>query len=111
MMVLLEPLKHSNNNLQGNGEIEILFPSYYRVYYCVLAETPSSPSIVRVESYSSTAMVEFEEPDSTGGVPILKYKAEWRPTGAETWQTSNFSARDGNLKDHFFFSIIVVSCM
>ncbi|PIO37652.1 hypothetical protein AB205_0124680 [Aquarana catesbeiana] len=39
-------------------------------------------------------MVEFEEPDSTGGVPILKYKAEWRATGAEIWQTANFSARD-----------------
>ncbi|XP_056400781.1 neural cell adhesion molecule 1 isoform X3 [Hyla sarda] len=63
-------------------------------FILVQAETPSSPNIVRVESYSSTAMVEFEEPDSTGGVPILKYKAEWRHTGAETWQTSNFSARD-----------------
>ncbi|XP_044138209.1 neural cell adhesion molecule 1 isoform X2 [Bufo gargarizans] len=63
-------------------------------FILVQAETPSSPTIVRVESYSSTAMVEFEEPDSTGGVPILKYKAEWRPTGAEKWQTSNFSARD-----------------
>ncbi|XP_069804832.1 neural cell adhesion molecule 1 isoform X1 [Dendropsophus ebraccatus] len=63
-------------------------------FILVQAETPSSPTIVRVESYSSTAMVEFEEPDSTGGVPILKYKAEWKPTGAETWQTSNFSAQD-----------------
>ncbi|XP_073441408.1 neural cell adhesion molecule 1 isoform X2 [Dendrobates tinctorius] len=60
----------------------------------VQAETPSSPNIKKVESYSSTALVEFEEPDSTGGVPILKYKAEWRTTVAETWQTSNFSARD-----------------
>ncbi|KAM4015955.1 neural cell adhesion molecule 1 isoform 2-T2 [Anomaloglossus baeobatrachus] len=63
-------------------------------FILVQAETPSSPNIIRVESYSSTAMVEFEEPDSTGGVPILKYKAEWRTTVAETWQTSNFSARD-----------------
>ncbi|XP_075695846.1 neural cell adhesion molecule 1 isoform X3 [Rhinoderma darwinii] len=63
-------------------------------FILVQAETPSSPNILRVESYSSTAMVEFEEPDSTGGVPILKYKAEWRTAGAETWQTSNFSARD-----------------
>ncbi|XP_040181942.1 neural cell adhesion molecule 1 isoform X6 [Rana temporaria] len=63
-------------------------------FILVQAETPSSPTILKVESYSSTAMVEFEEPDSTGGVPILKYKAEWRATGAETWQTANFSARD-----------------
>ncbi|KAM3920947.1 neural cell adhesion molecule 1 isoform 5-T5 [Leptodactylus fuscus] len=63
-------------------------------FILVQAETPSSPNIIRVESYSSTAMVEFEEPDSTGGVPILKYKAEWRPAVAETWQTTNFSVRD-----------------
>lgn len=63
-------------------------------FILVQAETPSSPTILKVESYSSTAMVEFEEPDSTGGVPILKYKAEWRATGAEIWQTANFSARD-----------------
>ncbi|XP_018424911.1 PREDICTED: neural cell adhesion molecule 1-A-like, partial [Nanorana parkeri] len=63
-------------------------------FILVQADTPSSPNILKVESYSSTAMVEFEEPDSTGGVPILKYKAEWRAAGAETWQTANFSARD-----------------
>lgn len=63
-------------------------------FILVQAETPSSPTILKVESYSSTAMVEFEEPDSTGGVPILKYKAEWRATGAEIWQTANFSAQD-----------------
>ncbi|XP_068096859.1 neural cell adhesion molecule 1 isoform X3 [Hyperolius riggenbachi] len=63
-------------------------------FILVQAETPSSPNILRVESYSSTAMVEFEEPDSTGGVPILKYKAEWRLATAETWHTANFSARD-----------------
>ncbi|XP_077314250.1 neural cell adhesion molecule 1 isoform X5 [Lithobates pipiens] len=63
-------------------------------FILVQAETPSSPTILKVESYSSTAMVEFEEPDSTGGVPILKYKAEWRATGAEIWQTGNFSTRD-----------------
>ncbi|XP_075047454.1 neural cell adhesion molecule 1 isoform X6 [Mixophyes fleayi] len=63
-------------------------------FILVQAETPSSPNILRVESYSSTAMVEFEEPDSTGGVPILKYKADWRLKVAETWHSSNFSARD-----------------
>ncbi|KAM5141571.1 neural cell adhesion molecule 1 isoform 2-T2 [Mantella aurantiaca] len=63
-------------------------------FILVQAETPSSPNILRVDSYSSTAMVEFEEPDSTGGVPILKYKAEWRAAGADIWQTANFSARD-----------------
>ncbi|XP_072281639.1 neural cell adhesion molecule 1 isoform X9 [Pyxicephalus adspersus] len=63
-------------------------------FILVQAETPSSPTILRVESYSSTAMVEFEEPDSTGGVPILKYRAEWRAAGAMTWQTADFSTRD-----------------
>uniref|UniRef100_A0A663M0H9 Neural cell adhesion molecule 1 n=1 Tax=Athene cunicularia TaxID=194338 RepID=A0A663M0H9_ATHCN len=47
-------------------------------FILVQADTPSSPSIDRVEPYSSTAQVEFDEPEATGGVPILKYKAEWR---------------------------------
>ncbi|KAM9299588.1 neural cell adhesion molecule 1 isoform 3-T3 [Gastrophryne carolinensis] len=65
-------------------------------FILVQAETPSSPTILRVEPYSSTARVEFEEPDSTGGVPILKYKAEWRKAESETWKTANFSAHDSS---------------
>ncbi|XP_063799241.1 neural cell adhesion molecule 1 isoform X3 [Pseudophryne corroboree] len=63
-------------------------------FILVQAETPSSPTILKVESYSSTAMVEFEEPDSSGGVPVLKYKADWRLKAGDTWHSSNFSARD-----------------
>ena len=52
------------------------------------------PSIERVEPYSSTALVEFDEPLSDGGVPVLRYKAEWRAGGAE-WTTREYSAHDG----------------
>lgn len=48
-------------------------------------EVPSAPSISEVRSFSTTAQIEFEEPESTGGVPVLKYKAEWRTQGRGSW--------------------------
>lgn len=65
-------------------------------FILVQADTPSSPTIQNVESYSSTALVVFEEPDSTGGVPILKYKAEWKAAGSQTWQKANFTSQEDN---------------
>lgn len=58
-------------------------------------DTPSSPSIGRVEPYSSSAQVEFEEPEATGGVPILRYKAEWRALGEGDWHTRLYDAKEG----------------
>lgn len=58
-------------------------------------DTPSSPSISRVEPYSSTAQVKFDEPEATGGVPILKYKAEWRTLGEEDWHARWYDAKEG----------------
>ncbi|XP_031428225.1 neural cell adhesion molecule 1a isoform X21 [Clupea harengus] len=63
-------------------------------FLLIQAEVPSVPSIERVEPYSSTALVEFDEPLSDGGVPVLRYKAEWRAGGAE-WTTREYSAHDG----------------
>ncbi|XP_028840011.1 neural cell adhesion molecule 1a isoform X15 [Denticeps clupeoides] len=63
-------------------------------FLLIQADVPSMPSIERVEPYSSTALVEFDEPDSSGGVPILKYKAEWRAMGQE-WNTREYDAEDG----------------
>jgi len=69
---------------------------------CVCAcslDVPSAPSIERVEPYSSTAMVEFDEPKSDGGVPILKYKAEWRIAGQD-WTDREYDVEDGKYPTH-----------
>ncbi|XP_062393485.1 neural cell adhesion molecule 1-like, partial [Sardina pilchardus] len=63
-------------------------------FLLIQAEVPSVPSIERVEPYSSTAQVEFDEPMSDGGVPVLRYKAEWRAGGAE-WTDKEYSAENG----------------
>lgn len=55
---------------------------------------PSSPVIQQVEPFSSTAVVKFEEPDSVGGVPIIKYRVEWRLPGQE-WTGREYSAEGG----------------
>uniref|UniRef100_A0A8D2QGY4 Neural cell adhesion molecule 1 n=1 Tax=Zonotrichia albicollis TaxID=44394 RepID=A0A8D2QGY4_ZONAL len=61
-------------------------------------DTPSSPSIGRVEPYSSSAQVEFEEPEATGGVPILRYKAEWRALGEGDWHSRLYDAKEANVE-------------
>uniref|UniRef100_A0A8C2JBP6 Neural cell adhesion molecule 1a n=1 Tax=Cyprinus carpio TaxID=7962 RepID=A0A8C2JBP6_CYPCA len=66
-------------------------------FILVQADVPSAPSIERVEPYSSTAKVEFDEPASSGGVPILKYKAEWRIAGQD-WTDKEYIA--GDEKNH-----------
>ncbi|XP_077089270.1 neural cell adhesion molecule 1a isoform X10 [Siphateles boraxobius] len=63
-------------------------------FILIQADVPSAPSIERLEPYSSTAMVEFDEPKSDGGVPILKYKAEWRIAGQE-WMDREYEVEDG----------------
>ncbi|XP_049322460.1 neural cell adhesion molecule 1a isoform X10 [Astyanax mexicanus] len=63
-------------------------------FLLIQAEVPSAPSIERVTPYPSTAQVEFDEPDSSGGVPILKYKAEWRVEGQD-WVTKEYDVEDG----------------
>ncbi|XP_026090800.1 neural cell adhesion molecule 1-like isoform X13 [Carassius auratus] len=63
-------------------------------FILVQADVPSAPSMERVEPYSSSAMVEFDEPASSGGVPILKYKAKWRIAGKD-WTDREYEAEDG----------------
>ncbi|KAL2094762.1 hypothetical protein ACEWY4_009481 [Coilia grayii] len=63
-------------------------------FVLIEADLPSMPSIERVEPYSSTTLVEFDEPDSSGGVPVLRYKAEWRAGGAE-WTSKEYNNDDG----------------
>ncbi|XP_032937512.1 neural cell adhesion molecule 1 isoform X4 [Catharus ustulatus] len=67
-------------------------------FILVQADTPSSPSIGRVEPYSSSAQVEFDEPEATGGVPILRYKAEWRALGEGDWHTRLYDAKEANVE-------------
>lgn len=57
-------------------------------------DVPSAPVIDRVEPYPSTAMVEFDEPESDGGVPILKYRAAWRTKGQD-WVSKVYSVEEG----------------
>ncbi|NWH71038.1 NCAM1 protein, partial [Piaya cayana] len=67
-------------------------------FILVQADTPSSPSIDRVEPYSSTAQVEFDEPEATGGVPILKYKAEWKALGEGEWHSKFYDAKEASVE-------------
>lgn len=62
-------------------------------------EVPSAPSISEVRSFSTTAQIEFEEPESTGGVPVLKYSAEWRMQGRGSWVHRVFSADEDEGKN------------
>ncbi|XP_045930547.1 neural cell adhesion molecule 1b isoform X3 [Micropterus dolomieu] len=54
-------------------------------FLLIQAEVPSPPSISEVRPFSTTAQIQFEEPESTGGVPVLKYRVEWRTRGKGSW--------------------------
>lgn len=64
-------------------------------HFLPLPEVPSSPSISEVRPFSTTALMQFEEPESIGGVPVLKYKAEWRTYGRGSWVQRVFEVQDG----------------
>uniref|UniRef100_A0A673NHE0 Neural cell adhesion molecule 1-like n=1 Tax=Sinocyclocheilus rhinocerous TaxID=307959 RepID=A0A673NHE0_9TELE len=66
-----------NYNCSASNEIG----TESKEFIVIPADVPSAPSITQVQPYSSTAQVLFEEPESTGGVPVLKYRAEWRAVG------------------------------
>ncbi|XP_035240314.1 neural cell adhesion molecule 1b isoform X16 [Anguilla anguilla] len=70
-------------------------------FLLIQADVPSAPSVELVEPYSSTAQVEFEEPESSGGVPVLKYRAEWRVVGHTSWAQRAYEAKDGGLNRIF----------
>ncbi|XP_070808643.1 neural cell adhesion molecule 1 isoform X4 [Pituophis catenifer annectens] len=70
-------------------------------FILVQADTPSAPSIEKVEPYSSTAQIRFDEPEATGGVPILWYKAEWQAMGEEDWHTRIYDAKEANTEGIF----------
>nr|XP_033773597.1 neural cell adhesion molecule 1 isoform X3 [Geotrypetes seraphini] len=76
-------------------------------FVLVQADIPSSPSIHNVEPYSSSAKVEFDEPDATGGVPILKYRAEWKTTGEIKWNVQEHDAREVNFESTSISTITI----
>lgn len=55
---------------------------------------PSAPGIYAVEPFSSTAVVRFREPESLGGVPVIKYRVEWRSPGKK-WTSKEHDAEEG----------------
>uniref|UniRef100_A0A3Q1FIV5 Neural cell adhesion molecule 1b n=1 Tax=Acanthochromis polyacanthus TaxID=80966 RepID=A0A3Q1FIV5_9TELE len=66
-------------------------------FLLIQAEVPSPPSIDEVRPFSTTAQIQFGEPDSTGGVPVLKYRAEWRMRGRGGWVHKVFEVQDGSI--------------
>ncbi|XP_041657639.1 neural cell adhesion molecule 1a isoform X7 [Cheilinus undulatus] len=60
-------------------------------FLLIQAEVPSSPVVHMVEPFSSTAVVHFREPESLGGVPIIRYKVEWRLPGRD-WMSKEHDA-------------------
>lgn len=68
-----------------------------REFLLIQAEVPSSPEIELVDPFSSTAVIAFEEPAATGGVPIIKYKVQWRSRGQD-WTGMEYNADDALTK-------------
>ncbi|XP_019729887.1 neural cell adhesion molecule 1b isoform X4 [Hippocampus comes] len=66
-------------------------------FVLIQAEVPSSPFINEVSPFSTTALVQFEEPESTGGVPVLKYKATWRMQDRGSWSHRIYELKDGSI--------------
>ncbi|XP_069751029.1 neural cell adhesion molecule 1a isoform X2 [Narcine bancroftii] len=63
-------------------------------FILVQAETPSAPAILDTIPYSSSAQIEVEEPESTGGVPVLKYLVEWKVQDTAEWSTKKANAKE-----------------
>uniref|UniRef100_UPI00398E6F5F neural cell adhesion molecule 1-like isoform X2 n=1 Tax=Pristiophorus japonicus TaxID=55135 RepID=UPI00398E6F5F len=98
----------STNSLQVTPDSENDFGPYNctasnrvgvesKEFILVQAETPSAPTVLDTIPYSSSVQIEVEEPESTGGVPILKYLVEWKVKDTEEWFTKNADAREDNV--------------
>uniref|UniRef100_A0A8B9GNC5 Neural cell adhesion molecule 1b n=1 Tax=Astyanax mexicanus TaxID=7994 RepID=A0A8B9GNC5_ASTMX len=66
-------------------------------FILIQAEVPSVPVITQVQPYSSTAQLLFDEPESSGGVPVLKYRAEWKAMNRNNWVQRVYEVREGGL--------------
>ncbi|XP_072320407.1 neural cell adhesion molecule 1b isoform X11 [Eucyclogobius newberryi] len=74
-------------------------------FLLIQADVPSAPSVSEVRPFSTTAQLQFEEPESNGGVPVLRYRAEWRTPGHGRWQQKLFEAQDGFVSDMIITSL------
>ncbi|XP_049598587.1 neural cell adhesion molecule 1a isoform X7 [Syngnathus scovelli] len=94
----------SSSHLEVSPESQSDFGSYNctatnvmgtesKEFILIQAEVPSSPEIQRVEPFSSSAAVEFDEPVSFGGVPIIKYRLQWRSDGQD-WTGRDYDAAE-----------------
>ncbi|XP_028274760.1 neural cell adhesion molecule 1b isoform X3 [Parambassis ranga] len=68
-------------------------------FLLIQAEVPSAPYIDEVKPFSTTAQIQFTEPESTGGVPVVKYRAEWRMQGRGSWVQRVFEVQDGSINE------------
>ncbi|XP_071351908.1 neural cell adhesion molecule 1b isoform X3 [Trachinotus anak] len=68
-------------------------------FLLIQAEVPSAPSTSEVRPFSTTAQIQFEEPESTGGVPVLKYRVEWRTQHRGSWVHRVFEVQDGSISE------------
>uniref|UniRef100_A0AAV2J042 Neural cell adhesion molecule 1b n=1 Tax=Knipowitschia caucasica TaxID=637954 RepID=A0AAV2J042_KNICA len=100
----------SSSYLQITPESENDFGSYNctasndmgtesKEFLLIQADVPSAPAVSEVRPFSTTAQVQFEEPESNGGVPVLRYRAEWRAPGSGRWHHKVFEAQDGVVSD------------
>uniref|UniRef100_A0A4W4FHX8 Ig-like domain-containing protein n=1 Tax=Electrophorus electricus TaxID=8005 RepID=A0A4W4FHX8_ELEEL len=64
-------------------------------FILIQADVPSAPTISQVEPYSSTAVLSFAEPEAMGGVPVLKYRVEWRAASRSNWAQRVYEVREG----------------
>uniref|UniRef100_A0A3Q2CLD5 Neural cell adhesion molecule 1a n=1 Tax=Cyprinodon variegatus TaxID=28743 RepID=A0A3Q2CLD5_CYPVA len=93
---------HNASHLEITPESQSDFGSYNctatngkgsdsKEFLLVQADVPGSPIIEEVQPFSSTAKVVFKESVSSGGVPVLKYRVEWRLPGRE-WKSEEYKA-------------------
>ncbi|XP_038146301.1 neural cell adhesion molecule 1a [Cyprinodon tularosa] len=93
---------HNASHLEITPESQSDFGSYNctatngkgtdsKEFVLIQADVPGSPIIEEVQPFSSTAKVVFKEPVSSGGVPVLKYRVEWRLPGRE-WKSEEYKA-------------------
>ncbi|XP_030250362.1 neural cell adhesion molecule 1b isoform X16 [Sparus aurata] len=68
-------------------------------FLLIQAEVPSAPTVSEVRPFSTTAQILFEEPESTGGVPVLKYRAEWKGQGRGNSGQKVFEAQTGSINE------------
>uniref|UniRef100_A0A3Q2CKQ5 Neural cell adhesion molecule 1a n=1 Tax=Cyprinodon variegatus TaxID=28743 RepID=A0A3Q2CKQ5_CYPVA len=98
---------HNASHLEITPESQSDFGSYNctatngkgsdsKEFLLVQADVPGSPIIEEVQPFSSTAKVVFKESVSSGGVPVLKYRVEWRLPGRE-WKSEEYKAEAGDV--------------